>query len=118
MNDLWLILSIAIPVLAVVIAIYAISTRGFKGAMFGDRITSSDEQVIKYRLRATRHTIRLHKMGTDELYGLELGRWMTIFGETSAVLIPRENLLQLRDQITQFVDASEDQDVIIADSMN
>ena len=107
MNDLLLIASIAIPVLVVVVAIYAISTRGLKGAMFGDRITSSDELVIKYRLRATRHTMQLHKMGTDDLYALEVGRWMAISGETSAILIPLENLLQLRNQITEFVDASE-----------
>lgn len=112
MNDLFWIAPVALAILGAVFAAYSVSTRGIKGAQFGDRIALSDTRVIEYRLRGARHSIRLHKMGTDELYGLEVGRWLAVFGETSPILIPRENLLQLRDQITQFVDATGVEDAV------
>lgn len=86
-------------------AVYAISTRGLKGAVFGHRIAATNERTVEYRHRGARHTIRIHRFSDDGLFGLEIGRWTGIPGETTPVVIPREQLLRFRDLISEFVDS-------------
>jgi len=105
MNDFFWIVPTILVIAAVSYAVYAFSTRGFKGALFGHKIAASDENRVEYRHRGSKHTIRIHRLGDNDLYGLEIGIWAAVFGETSAIVIPREELLQLRDRITEFVES-------------
>lgn len=104
MNDFLWVVPVVLVVAACSYAIYAISTRGLKGAMFGHKIAASDENRIEYRHQGAKHTIRIHRFVGNELYGLEIGRWAGAFGETSPIVVPRKELLRLRDMITEFVE--------------
>ena len=103
MNNPLLIVPLVLAVCAVGYMLFAICTRGFKGAMFGHAIDATHTEKVEYRVRGVKHTFRLHKLDRDDLYGLEIGRWTLIFGETSAIVISRDELLKLRDMISHFV---------------
>lgn len=104
MNDYFWVIPTVLATAAAGYAVYAISTRGVKGAMFGHKIAATKERTIEYRHKGAKHTIRIHRFSDDDLFGLEIGRWTGILGETTPVVIPRTQLLQLRDLISDFVD--------------
>ncbi len=104
MNDYLWVIPTLLAVTAAGYMIYAISTRGQRGAMFGHKIAATEERAVEYRHRGAKHTIRIHRFTDVDLFGLEIGRWIGIFGETSPIVVPREQLLHLRDLISEFID--------------
>ena len=104
MNEYLWVISTLLAVAAGGYGIYAILKRGFKGAMFGHRITSTTGTTIEYRYQGAKHTIRIHRFDGNDLFGLEIGRWMGVLGETAPFVVPCEELLQLRDMISEFVE--------------
>ena len=100
---LWLIPTV-LAIGAAVYAIYAVSTRGLKGAMFGHKIAATHERAVEYRHGGAKHTVRIHRFSDHDLFGLEIGQWTGMLGETTPVVVPRKQLLQLRDLISEFVD--------------
>ena len=71
-------------------------------------MTDTSACRIEYRHGGAKHTIRLHSLAGDGIYGLEIGRWAGVFGEASPIVAPREQLLQLRDMITELVERETD----------
>lgn len=86
--------------------VFAIARRGFKGAIFGQKILSTCEEDLVFHRGGVKHTVRLHQLEQDGVYGLEIGQWTGPFGETTAVVISGSELHKLENMIAQFVDQS------------
>lgn len=84
--------------------VFSIVKRGFKGALFGQKILSTCEEEVVFRRGGVKHTFRLHQLEQDGMYGLEIGRWSGPLGETAMIVVPGTELRKLEDMIAQFVE--------------
>ena len=96
---IWMVIPIVFGMIVMSYFIYVISTRGLKGLLFVPAITETFDDGIEYRIRGQKHTIRIHKLTAANRFGIEIGRWTGIFGETTGVEIPREELVQLQQLV-------------------
>lgn len=97
------IVAIVIAAISVGFMLYALVTRGFKGATFGYAIEATHDEEMAYRIGSSRHTIRLHKFREPELYGLEFTARGWVGAEMVPIVVPRDDLLKLRDAISHFL---------------
>ncbi|WP_166831346.1 hypothetical protein [Thalassoroseus pseudoceratinae] len=97
---------LAIIGVVIIVIVYRLGRYGWKGARFGYPIYTVDDKKITYRRRSTNCTFRLYKLDSGNLYGIEIGQWTGLAGETAMYAIPEHKLLELRDRITEFVETT------------